>query len=497
MKKNKIVEILIFMLSFVTIISIIILKPINDLDELWNYNFALNFSNGLVPYKDYNMVITPLLSMMCGIVLKLVSNKLIIMRILAATLCSGILVATYKLFNLLEIKKQISFLFCFIIGYLLKDFYCIDYNFASLLITLIIIYYEIKNYKDDECFTKFNCKNDILLGILAGLAILTKQTSGILIAIALLGNKLLFVRKREEFKICTKSFFYRLIGIIIPILTLIIYLILNNAFKEFISYTIMGVKEFDNSISYKSLIGMNVVGILAILVPLFWIYAWIKTVIKEKDKNMYLILVYSLALFVIVFPISNDIHFLIGAIPSIILILYEIYNLINKLYIKFLKDKKIRISKYLFYVIDILMLLYVIIYSICNFKEYKNNENNYSILKPYNYLIINKSLENQILDIERYILNSEKNVVILDSSAVTYMMPINRYHKDYDMFNKGNFGKNGEERIINEISKAQNIQYLILNEKYLLNWQTPLEIINYIKTNKEKIGTILMFDIYE
>ena len=26
-----------------------------------------------------------------------------------------------------------------------------------------------------------------------------------------------------------------------------------------------------------------------------------------------------------------------------------------------------------------------------------------------------------------------------------------RYNKDYDMFNKGNLGKNGENRIINEI----------------------------------------------
>ena len=34
--------------------------PELSLDEVWNYGFCYNVLNGLVPYKDFNMIITPL-----------------------------------------------------------------------------------------------------------------------------------------------------------------------------------------------------------------------------------------------------------------------------------------------------------------------------------------------------------------------------------------------------------------------------------------------------
>ena len=33
--------------------------PELSLDEVWNYGFCYNVLNGLVPYKDFNMIITP------------------------------------------------------------------------------------------------------------------------------------------------------------------------------------------------------------------------------------------------------------------------------------------------------------------------------------------------------------------------------------------------------------------------------------------------------
>lgn len=30
------------------------------IDEIWNYGFSYNIATGLIPYKDFNMVITPL-----------------------------------------------------------------------------------------------------------------------------------------------------------------------------------------------------------------------------------------------------------------------------------------------------------------------------------------------------------------------------------------------------------------------------------------------------
>ena len=39
-----------------------------------------------------------------------------------------------------------------------------------------------------------------------------------------------------------------------------------------------------------------------------------------------------------------------------------------------------------------------------------------------------------------------ENIHILDATAALYMIPIDRYNKNYDMFNIGNLGFKGEER---------------------------------------------------
>ena len=198
MKKEKVNNLLLYVIMFLYILSIILQKPINDLDELWNYNFARNIADGLVPYRDFNMVITPLLSIICGIVLKITLNELIVMRILAAFLCSLMIYMVYKLLRMLNIEKSFCVICAFGVAYLFKNVYCLDYNFASLLLVLIIIYKEIQYYKKDEKFIKESLKEDVLLGVLAGLSVTTKQTSGLFICFAVLGNKLIFVRKKDE-----------------------------------------------------------------------------------------------------------------------------------------------------------------------------------------------------------------------------------------------------------------------------------------------------------
>ena len=113
----------------------------------------------------------------------------------------------------------------------------------------------------------------------------------------------------------------------IPIITMFGYLIGNHAFDDFISYTIKGTLGFSNSISYRTLINFDIVGLLAILVPITILLTWYQCVIREKTKERYYLLVYGIAIFVIAFPISNEIHFLIGAMPIIILILYQLYQI--------------------------------------------------------------------------------------------------------------------------------------------------------------------------
>ena len=88
------------------------------------------------------------------------------------------------------------------------------------------------------------------------------------------------------------------------------------------------------------------------------------------------------------------------------------------------------------------------------------------------------SIYNAIIEMDNFILSCNKEVYILDSDAALYMIPIDRYHKDYDMFNKGNFGSRGEEGKIEDLKEEKDIIVLIK------------------KDGIARIGEILIFDIY-
>lgn len=145
---------------FIVVFSIIIVKPITDLDEIWNYNTARAISEGLIPYKDISMITTPLLPMATAIFLKIIANEVIISRILAAILWTGILFTTYKILKKLLKEENIGLILTAIIGVVCRDIYCIDYNVTVLFILLIILYNELKNI---ENVTKYEKKRDLLI----------------------------------------------------------------------------------------------------------------------------------------------------------------------------------------------------------------------------------------------------------------------------------------------------------------------------------------------
>ena len=91
-------------------------------------------------------------------------------------------------------------------------------------------------------------------------------------------------------------------------------------------------------------------------------------------------------------------------------------------------------------------------------------------------------------------MNNKYKVLILDPSAVTYMIPIDRYDKNYNMLLKGNLGSNSYEKITKEINNNKNIRYLIRNNED--NWQIPKDIISFTKKNKKKIDEIGVYDVY-
>lgn len=484
-KKKLFEDIGIFFIILICVSYFIFSKEIGDLDEIWNYNFANCIAKGMVPYKDFNIVITPLLSIIESIFLR-ICNELITMRILAVILNSLNLFLIYKTQEKLGIKRSVSIITTAVIAYLVKKYLCIDYNWFVLFLSLVIINIEFSKLKSNKI-------QNLIIGILAGMCICTKQTTGVFICFAIVMYKTLFAIKTRQKEDIIKVFSV-IIGIAIPTIILMLYLAINGAINSFIDYCILGIKTFNNKISYINLIKSDILSIkiLSVIVPISMILLSTYSIIK-KDKKILFLVCLGIANFVVAFPISDNIHFLIGSTITLIGIVYVLYMYFYNL----LKNKKIKLF-FKFFCEDLAVAILVLIgiWGIYNNYKYIKQENNYSTLNHFRNIAISEELENRIKNVESYIENSEEKVYILDSDAALYNIPIDIYNKDFDMFNKGNLGGKGEQGQIEKIQNMSNVKILIRKDGLSRNWQTPEEVRKYIKENLVKQESIEIFDVY-
>ena len=487
-------NIFIFLIILFMVAPIILSRNLNNLDEIWNYNFARNVANGLVP----------LLPFVCAIFLRIFGNELIVMRILAIFLISIIYFLIYLILKKLNINKLYIFTCLFLLFTIFKNYICIDYNFAVLAITLFLIYLELSFYMKNKNYFNNSFLFYFLVGILASCSILLKQTTGIMITVASILYPVLFIKNKLDFKKYNKISTMKILGVFIPIAAFVIYLIITNSFTYFIDYAILGIKTFSNNIPYTRLLNSKnlVEKTLSIFMPIFIIVSGYY-IFAKKDKKLIGFYFYAIASLAVIFPISDSIHFLIGFTSFIILLYYLFYKFIGYIYNKlksknFFENKITAFFKKFFIALITECLAVFIIFQIISIKNYLNNTQKIHSVNHYSQIPISENLQKKINIIQNYIISENNNVYILDSEAAIYMISLDKYNKDFDMFNKGNLGSKSEKGIIEEINNfSSGTKLLIKNNKYSKNWQTPMEVIKYIENNFSKIGEISIFDIYE
>lgn len=479
---------------FIAILSTILIRPLSNLDEIWNFNMARGIANGLVPYKDINMIITPLLSFITAIFLKIFGTEMFVTRILAAILAFINLFLEYRILKKLKVNPVTAKIFILVIAFIFKDYFCLDYNFFVLTMGLIIILLELKFHD------KNSTKHQILVGLFGGFAICTKQSIGLLICAVIVLNKLYFVRNRENVKQVCKQIIFRVVGIMIPIIIFVVYLIGTKSFSYFLDYCIYGIQTFSNKKSYLDLMrSQSLVGALSIVIPIVIFVTIAENILfkitKKEKSNFYTLTIYSLPIFAIVYPIADDIHLLIASMVTLVLLAY-----LMDVFIKFL-SKKINkdASKYVaefFHIVTTLSILFFTASVEINNMDLLSSLSKYKEVEHFKYIYIDNNLKKSIEEIDEYIVSQSKNVYILDSNSALYMIPIDRYTKDYDLFLIGNLGAGGENAQIEKI-KNEDAKYLIMNDNYGLNWQNPITVRAYIKQNLVKSETIGIFDVYE
>ena len=137
--KDIIFNICYILVLLIAFLGVLLPKNLQNLDEIWNFNFARNIANGLLPYNDFNMLQTPLLPFILGGVLKICGTELFVVRIISAILGVAIIYMAYIILKKLGLNSKWSIFSSLMVFFFIKDNFNIDYNYVILLLILILI----------------------------------------------------------------------------------------------------------------------------------------------------------------------------------------------------------------------------------------------------------------------------------------------------------------------------------------------------------------------
>ena len=427
-----------FLLFFFFLFWNLIVQPIN-LDEIWNYGFAHNIYNGLIPYKDFNMIITPLFPIIMSLPFYIFGSSLFVFHVEQAVLLTVIF---YLLDSYLKEKSYLLLLFMI---------FPLSIAFPSYNLFLFLLFLIIVKLEDMKA-------NDYLIGLVLACFILTKQTVGLLM---LLPSLYYFKYPKKIVK--------RFIGCFIPIIFFIIYLLYFNSFFQFLDLCLFGLFDFVSNSK-----GVNIFFFFSILM-IGLIFYFIKKD-KYNIKNYYL-----LSFFSIVLPLFDLYHFQIFFIAFLFVVFLE-------------TDFKIYLNIRLFVFLFLFFLFIIILYYRIDGKViYPNNikyfEYRYLTGK---YIQFSDSI-NQL--IEKY---DDKEIIFLSADGY-YFNIINDLKIDYlDLINTGSWGYTGSETLLNVIKKKENCVFFVDKEEIGSNKQTDQNVLRYVIENGvilEKKGNYLIYEI--
>ena len=477
-------NIVVFILFFLISLGIGLNIYLEASDEIWNFQNVYKMYNGFKIYEEINVIITPFFFWVSEAIFHIFGANLCVFRLSNCVMMAILFLYTYKIFKKLNLPKSLSLLAVFLI--ILQQFFlliriCFNYNTMALLFFVIGIYYLI----DEK-----TRKNVYIQAIITILIILTKQNIGIYY---LLGNIIYLCVSKNPIKEKTKKFLKYISVMLIWGITFIIYLIVDNNLLNFLNYTFGGVLEFANENLIFDISGITfMISIMIINIVLSIFFIKNKYVSDKEKENIKILLIFSIMLSILCYPIFNWTHTTIGTYLIIINIVYMLYIL--------LKDFEKGIQK-VAKIVDIIIILVMIVFSGFNMYTwiYMITSDDYPYLWEDSFFggMMGKEEYEENEKVIQYIEKNEKNVVVLSNRAALYMIPLKRNNGDFDLPFKGNLGIEGEDGLIEKVDNMKNVQFLIYKNEDKSIYQESEKVKEYVKNTKKYVGEIEGFEIYE
>ena len=411
-------------------------RPIVD-DELYNFGYGVAILGGRIPYLDFNLIIPPFFCYFLSFFLKIFGNYLIIYHVVIMLMVIGI---TYFVFLKVGFRSLVIYFFLLIYPFTGYNVFCL-FLFMFLLCMI-----------DDD-----NKYSVVICALIISMMFLSKQTLGLLIVPSLFFSH----HKKKTLAVYGVS-----------VLLLIIYLLINHNMYQFFDYCFLGMFDFTSS---------NRVFSFFMLLEIFIIFFFLVLGLKKKKKEYFYVLCFQ----IIVFPIVDYVHFVIGFVP----VLYYLLLCFRK-----------NVFVTLFFCVFAFSFWAIFSWSIVF-----DNGKNYFLIRfddssmmkgrvGYSFDYINHiaSYLNNYSSYDVYILGNFSYFVKLNLN-----IPINKY----DNINNGNMGYGGYKRYIKEINdNCKNRKCLfVMNDGEVLGKidnQSNLEILRYVNDNYYKIYISSTFSIF-
>lgn len=429
MKKNKVIykDIFVLVMTSLFFIFLCVVCGANNMDQIWEYGFSHNVLQGMLPYKDFNMVVLPFHTYICAFLLKIFFDKYILYLFFHAMMLTVLSFFLYK-----KTDKSYQYFLCL---FFLSLVCAATYNILLLCLFFALLFCEEEK------------KNDYAVGVILALAILTKQSVGIclLFPTFLLKDKKRIVKR-----------FSSILGIG---LLYTLYLIFTGSFYDCINYTFLGLLDFSN----KNKV-INLFFLFYLVYVVFLIIRYIKT--KEK-RNIYYICFSTLCI-----PLFDFHHFFLGIFPFVIECILNL-KIKNKLLLRILS------------IYSLIILFYTLSLDLYNAREYiveKDKTNLFYLTSEKYQSTYNKS--DYILKF--YKKYRSRQVYVIGDNSYFYSLDNNIPITRFSHILYGNNGYNGNENLRKKID-ALSKNTIFIYDVSPTSKQHNKEIYDYIVKKSIKI----------
>lgn len=467
-------------------------RPIGNVDELWNFTFGNNMAKGLVPYRDFNLLQTPLFAMLHGVFLAVFGRELLVTRLLGAFLFSGICLILYRFSRRMGTDAIVSgalplvFLICF--DY--NVFY--EYSCTILLVQLFCMYMDCRAiWGGKGKVSWFTPAVQIVCGVAAGAGIMCKQTFGGFVALASWIAVLLVCRYyRTGGRKAGKLLFFRLLGSSLPCFFVLFYLLGTGSLDGFADMCLRGISTFSSRLLMWEYMAEKTEYLFAGLGFLLSVAVGIGYTVRfrkeKRGRAGMVVLLYGILGCINLYPLCNSYHVLTCLFPFLVLVVPLLAWMSKKIWLR---------------IPCLLAMLagagYILILTP---RDTMNSCEIMTDVDHFHGIFIDRDEAADYRVVLQEIADRKENdfeVYILDNQAVQYLIPADIYHKYLDMFLVGNLGTKTPRQCLEEsLSSSGQVMYLIPPD-FKGQYQYPRSAVEeFIEENLNYAQTVGHFDCY-